>query len=70
MSGSVVVNLLAYGYLLIALVFLTLTWAEGWHSRAGWTFYRVLGLALCCVWPLLLLIVLIAVSRQRRRLPF
>ena len=57
-------------YLLVAVMLLTLTYLEGWHSRAPWGLYRVLGLALCCMWPLLLLIVSIAPSLQRRRLSF
>jgi hypothetical protein len=69
-SSSFAANVLAYGYLLVAAAFLTLTYVEGRHSGEGWTFHRVLGLALCCVWPLPLLIVIVTVWLQRRRPSF
>lgn len=40
-------------YFLVAAVFFVLTYIEGWNRRDGWDAYRVLGLALCSVWPLL-----------------
>lgn len=48
---------LVYG--LVTLMFVTMTYLEGWHSRQGWDFARVAGLLLCTVWPLLIVLVVL-----------
>ena len=54
-----------WGYLLVSLLFLGSTYLEGWHRREGWDFHRILGLALCFAWPLLIVAVVVDVRRQR-----
>lgn len=53
-------TILSHAYVLIALVFLALTFFEGWKRRSGWGAYRVFGLLLCTVWPLLVIHVLMS----------
>ncbi len=46
-------------YCLITLIFLTMTYLEGWHSGEGWDLPRVAGLLLCTVWPVMIALVVL-----------
>ncbi len=55
-------------YLGVAVVFGFLTLAEGAQGRLRWGPYRLAGLALCLVWPVLVVGVILALfSADRRR---
>lgn len=52
-------------YLLIAYMFVVRTWQEGHSSREGGLLWRVIGLLLCAIWPIL--IALVGFEALRRR---
>lgn len=51
------------GYLWVGLLFFDQTYREGEHT--GWDVARVTGLALCAVWPAVLIYVIVASYRAR-----
>ena len=53
------------GYLFVSLVFVVLTYLEGWHRREGWDLHRVAGLLLCFTWPLLIAAIALDIRNQR-----
>jgi Ca2+/Na+ antiporter len=63
-----VVSIAAIAYFVVAAVFFVMTYFEGWSRRDGWDAYRVLGLVLCTVWPLLVLYIFFDAGAARRTL--
>jgi Ca2+/Na+ antiporter len=54
-------------YAIIAVLFLVLTFLEGQRKDLPWSPYRVFGLMLCAVWPVLLLYVLATAAIEHYR---
>lgn len=61
-----VLSIAAIAYFVVAAVFFVITYFEGWSRRDGWDAYRVLGLVLCTLWPLLVLYIFLDVQTARR----
>jgi len=60
-------SIAALAYLVVAVGFFVMTYLEGWTRRDGWDAYRILGLALCAVWPLLVLYIFVFDAGAMRR---
>lgn len=66
MSSYAIPDVIVYGYASVATVFLLSTYVEGWHAREGWSFFRILGLLSCFIWPAVALAVILSAQRRGR----
>jgi uncharacterized membrane protein required for colicin V production len=53
-------------YLTVATAFFGMTLAEGVIRRLPWSFDRIMGLLLSCLWPLILIAIAVSSHRDRR----
>ncbi|KQQ37895.1 hypothetical protein ASG19_02055 [Rhizobium sp. Leaf306] len=53
-------------YLTVATAFFGMTLAEGVTRRLPWSFDRIMGLLLSCLWPLILIAIAVSSHRDRR----
>jgi hypothetical protein len=51
----VFISFLSWTYGFVVLIFMTMTFLEGWTNHDGWRLHRLAGLMSCLVWPLMLL---------------
>jgi hypothetical protein len=58
-GGRVFLNIVICGYGLVAAVFFTATFLEGWANHGHWTLYRRAGLIATLVWPLVIVFLLL-----------
>lgn len=56
-------------YFFVALLFVSMTYLEGEARHASWTTARVVGLALCMTWPVLILFVAAIADMESRPPP-
>ena len=60
------VNVALFLYAIVAALFLARTLGEGTRKRLPWNGYRVLGIALSLVWPIVLAITVVLALRETR----
>ncbi|TCU27665.1 hypothetical protein EV130_10368 [Rhizobium azibense] len=56
---DVFIVVLPWAYLLVAVIFLTMTLLEGWANHDGWTLARLSGAVACIFWPLTAVVLLV-----------
>jgi hypothetical protein len=60
-GGRVFLNIIVYGYLLVAAVIFIATFVEGWANDSEWTpySYGLVGLIAALVWPFVMSFILL-----------
>jgi hypothetical protein len=56
---KVFISFLSWTYGFVVVVFMTMTFLEGWTNHDGWRLHRLAGLASCLLWPVMLAVFLI-----------
>lgn len=49
-------------YVIGTLISLAMTFLEGVKKNRGWDAMRIMGLALCFIWPVLIVVMLLAIT--------